>query len=138
MNVSNPIHIRAHHLLCLQGFQGKGYDSAFVANMSDIALRLQKEAALKFKIVDDTDEICAPCPHRDVRTCAKAPDADRCIRNIDSIILKKTGLSVGQIQNAKKSFQLVNTIFQAKDDIEKICGPCAWRGDCLWYSGRLS
>ncbi len=36
------INIRAHHLLCLQGFQGYGYSQDFVRNMAEIIKKIGK------------------------------------------------------------------------------------------------
>lgn len=53
------IRLRPHHLvLCLQTYSGAGYSEAFVANMTDIAQRLNAGAAVE--IVHGPDDICAP------------------------------------------------------------------------------
>lgn len=52
------IRLRAHHLLCLLTYAGKGYSAAFTANYDIIAERLS--AGERIEIVDGPDDICAP------------------------------------------------------------------------------
>ena len=33
--------LRPHHLLCTQGYSGKGYDNDFVAHMTDVVHQLR-------------------------------------------------------------------------------------------------
>ncbi|NVP56361.1 DUF1284 domain-containing protein [Mycoplana rhizolycopersici] len=52
------IRLRAHHLLCMLTFVGKGYSPAFVENYRQIARRLTAGEAIE--LVDGPDDICAP------------------------------------------------------------------------------
>ena len=48
--------LRGHHLLCLQGFQGYGYDEDFVKNMTEINFsRKQKDTLIS--ITNENDDI---------------------------------------------------------------------------------
>ena len=58
------MHLRPHHLLCLQSFIGKGYSSEFVRNMAEIADQLNDNPDQSIRIVRHEDDICAACPHR--------------------------------------------------------------------------
>ncbi|TJU92322.1 MAG: DUF1284 domain-containing protein, partial [Mesorhizobium sp.] len=52
------VRLRAHHLLCLLTYVGKGYSPAFTANYDKVVKRLgEGEAVL---IVSGPDAICAP------------------------------------------------------------------------------
>lgn len=55
--------LRPHHLLCTQGYSGKGYSSDFVLNMTVITNHLRKEANAMVDIVFSTDDICEKCPN---------------------------------------------------------------------------
>ncbi len=50
--------LRAHHLLCLLNYVGKGYSPVFVANYDDVVARLLIGADVE--IVEGADDICAP------------------------------------------------------------------------------
>ncbi|UCI06952.1 DUF1284 domain-containing protein [Mesorhizobium sp. B1-1-8] len=52
------VRLRAHHLLCLLTYVGKGYSPAFTANYDGIVARLG--GGEDFLIVSGADDICAP------------------------------------------------------------------------------
>ena len=53
------VHLRAHHLLCLLTFVGRGYNAAFISNMEWIAAQLSSGAD-DIVLVDGPDDLCAP------------------------------------------------------------------------------
>ena len=54
--------LRPHHLLCTQGYSGKGYSDDFVANMTRITNRLRSGDNAVVDIVFSTDDMCSKCP----------------------------------------------------------------------------
>lgn len=52
------LRLRAHHLLCMLTYIGKGYSPAFIANYDGIAGRLA--AGEDIALVSGPDDICAP------------------------------------------------------------------------------
>lgn len=54
--------LRPHHLLCMQGYAGKGYSDDFVENMTAITTYLQNNTNALVEIVFSTDDICSKCP----------------------------------------------------------------------------
>ncbi|MCS0495388.1 DUF1284 domain-containing protein [Ancylobacter sp. MQZ15Z-1] len=52
------VRLRAHHLLCLLTYVGKGYTPAFVAHYERVVARLN--AGEEAVLVEGPDEICAP------------------------------------------------------------------------------
>ena len=55
--------LRPHHLLCTQGYSGKGYDDAFVENMNRVTQILRGGEPVKIHLTCSTDDLCARCPH---------------------------------------------------------------------------
>ena len=55
--------LRPHHLLCTQGYGGKGYDDAFVVHMNEVVHRLRTEEKTPVTLVFSTDELCSCCPN---------------------------------------------------------------------------
>ena len=56
--------IRAHHILCMQGFQGHGYSEEFSQNMSEVIEYLKSNQEQIIEITDDVDVVCKYCPHK--------------------------------------------------------------------------
>lgn len=55
--------LRPHHLLCTQGYSGKGYSSEFVENMNQITRKLRSREPVKVRLTCSTDDLCAKCPN---------------------------------------------------------------------------
>lgn len=129
---SNIIEIRAHHLLCLQGFQGHGYSQAFAQNMSEIVRYIGLNPDLEIEIVEKCDVICACCPHNVKGVCQKNLGSAQSIREMDMYVLKKLNLKRGTKIRAKDIFTFVNKKLNDSLDIESLCGACEWKEKCLW------
>lgn len=65
------IRFRPHHFLCAYCFEGKGYSSAFIDHFQQLVDTLQAPdgEAVSIEIVNTTDTICGPCPHRSGTQC---------------------------------------------------------------------
>ena len=59
------IHLRPHHLLCTQGYSGKGYDESFVAHMNEVVHELRNVPGTKIMLTFST-----AAPTRRARTSA--------------------------------------------------------------------
>jgi hypothetical protein len=146
------IYLRGHHLLCLQGYQGYGYDEKFKSNMEKILNNLKDDNQNKKIIVTDSpDYICEFCPNlKEDICCGELDISDKTAKNQekiaeintnickkDSIILKKSNL----IKNKKYSFSelisIINTTFQNIKEAKEICEECKWIDKCLWYQSRI-
>ena len=57
------ITLRAHHILCIQGFRGKGYSEDFVSNMKEIIKHIESNKDMQIKIMNSPDYICLSCPN---------------------------------------------------------------------------
>lgn len=124
--------IRAHHLLCMQGFQGYGYSEDFSKNMAEVLKKLKSSPEQKIQIVDECDVICSCCPHNKKETC-KNVFSNWKIKRMDRTVLKKLGLDAGTCISVSNAIYLVNKKFNARSNIQDICGGCKWNEKCLWY-----
>src|SRR5690349_20044494 len=68
---------RPHHFLCTYCFQGKGYSPDFIDNYQAISAELQMNDQALIEVVENTDQICAPCPHRRAQKCVFQKKIDR-------------------------------------------------------------
>lgn len=124
--------IRAHHLLCMQGFQGYGYSEEFSQNLARIIDILISDNKQEIEIIAECDIICSCCPHLLEGKCFKNPMADAEIREMDIKVLEKLELESGIIFEAHEIFTLINKKLSAID-VHSICGNCRWKDKCLWF-----
>lgn len=129
---SEFLKIRAHHLCCIQGFQGYGYSSAFVVNMRAVISDLGAFPSKSLKLVSECDVICVSCPSK--RECSTQRSIlSRKIRNMDIVVMEKLNIKEGTVINADEAFRLINSKLNNASDIEDVCITCKWKQKCLWY-----
>lgn len=59
------IYLRPHHLLCTQGYSGKGYSEGFVSHMNEVVDELRNRPGTKITLTFSTDTLCSCCPHKE-------------------------------------------------------------------------
>jgi len=113
--------LRPHHLLCTQGYSGKGYSDEFVENMTAITNLLRGEESVTINIVFSTDDICVKCPlmlGEDL--CEDQPK----VKRLDKKIVEYFDL-------AEKSYIYQDIIREINDKMttammDDICAECSW------------
>ena len=116
------IRLRPHHLLCTQGYQGKGYSAAFVRNMNAIAARLRNEPETRIELTFGADSLCACCPHRiGENRC----DTQEKVTRFDRKVIEYFGLREGEY-----SYQALIRAIDAQITPAVLADICA---DCAWY-----
>jgi len=134
--MANILKIRAHHLLCMQGFQGYGYSKDFVDNMARVIENIRLRPNSQIELIAECDVICSACPYNGEGVCQKEEDAGQRVRNRDLVILRRLELEVGAIVRAKDIFSVTNSKLKDSPDIQDICGDCDWKEKCLWFTSR--
>ena len=114
MDVSDTIKIRAHHLLCMQGFQGYGYSQNFITNMAQVIKDL-KSPNQQIEIISECDVICSHCPHKKKGVCENNPGSAVKLENMDRQILKKLGLRKGERIKARDILTTIKTKLKTYD-----------------------
>ncbi len=127
------ISIRAHHLLCIQGFQKYGYSDEFVENMEKVIGYLSDPQTV-IKIITGCDVLCFSCPHHQDGLCTK----NNHLSKIDYKVLDVTGLKENVTMKAKEAISLVNAKFDSISAVESVCGGCEWKEKCLWYLSNIN
>jgi hypothetical protein len=110
--------LRPHHLLCTQGYSGKGYSTDFVENMTAITTHLRGNASATVEITFCADDICKKCPRFiEGYFCANAKLMDKKVADYFGIE-EKTYVYQEIIReiNGKMTSAIM-------DDI---CGKCEW------------
>jgi len=113
--------LRPHHLLCTQGYAGKGYSDEFVENMTAITNLLRSGEDVEVELVFSTDDICAKCP---LMLGENLCEDNKKVNRLDKKVVEYFGLEeknyiyqdIVRKINAKMTEQMM-------DDI---CSECSW------------
>jgi hypothetical protein len=123
------VRIRAHNLLCLQGFVGLGYSRDFVENMRHIKDRLRDHPETEIEVTAESDVICERCPHLDGGVCTVDGPVEGTIDNatrMDHRVLEHLGFSDGDIKLWGDILYVLGQKVDSKS-IEILCGDCQWK-----------
>ena len=146
------IYLRGHHLLCLQGYQGYGYDEKFKSNMEKIIKYLKEDnQSEKIIITESSDDICEFCPNLKEDICCgeldisdktkenqgKISEINTSICKKDSIILKRSNLIKNKKYSYNELISIINKTFTTISEANEVCGECNWIDKCLWYQKRI-
>ena len=124
---SSVIRLRAHTLLCLQGFRGMGYSSEFVDNMAAVHRTLTEHPESLIEILDSPDAVCGACPHRRDAGCTLNGDrTEEEMRSQDHVVLQRLGLHMGSRVPWRDVLDRIRVSVRAADDLPLICGSCRW------------
>ncbi len=119
------MNIRAHHLLCMKYFKGKGYSEDFVSNFYEVIKKLKDNPVIK--VVDYPGVICGSCPHNVDDRCVKKPDSEKKVKEKDDRIMKILGVGLNQQIKAADASNLVNLKL---DKLKELCKDCEWKKYC--------
>lgn len=113
--------LRPHHLLCTQGYSGKGYSPEFIENMTAITTLLRADPAITVELVFSTDDICAKCPQRlGENLCSQ----NERVKGFDQKVIDYFGLTEGKYLYSELIAR-INSQMTA-DMMDDICGCCNW------------
>jgi hypothetical protein len=130
---SELIRIRAHHLLCMQGFQGFGYNKKFTENMAQVIEKTIKNPSSFIQVTIGTDSICKMCPHNSQGICDRQSSNN--IRIMDSAVLEKLEIKQGSVHS---SASLISKTMKLNDQtVKRLCGSCSWRDKCLYFQEKI-
>ncbi|MEW6189764.1 MAG: DUF1284 domain-containing protein [Actinomycetota bacterium] len=118
--------LRAHHLLCIHGFQGLGYTPAFVNALRRIIQIIKANENLLIELTNECDILCFTCPHQLGNKCTKhGSSCEEKVRELDDEVLRCLGLKPGSTISVKTLFPLIREKIDEKD-LERMCGNCEW------------
>ena len=126
--------LRAHHLLCLRGFVGMGYNEDFVQNMTQIKERL--EGGEDVVIVDACDDICGSCPNIKNEVCQiSGASSEEEMQRMDRAIIELADIRAGEecVGDAVYEYSELRQIVDANippQGMKAVCGECRWLEHC--------
>lgn len=119
--------IRAHHLLCMQLFEGKGYSETFCEGMAHVIKELQMDKK-GFTLEKASDDICNHCPN-------KVNETDCCLGNEDVENRDKNVMTILHLQeNELLTYESIKNDLKSKIDEKHFIDLC---GDCRWYKKKI-
>lgn len=128
------IKLRGHHILCLLGFRGLGYDEAFVENMTRVHSRVFFNGSL-VKLTTGPDDICSACPKL---SDGCGTEAGSRVSKKDASVLEMLSLKPGDVISTGEIYDRVATTI-SENDLSHICKRCKWHslGYCTEGLGKL-
>ncbi|MFD3158397.1 DUF1284 domain-containing protein [Haloimpatiens sp. FM7330] len=131
---NRTLYIRPHHMLCMQGFQGYGYDSDFAKNMKKIIEIIKKDTNIDIEIIEGCDDICKKCPNNINNVCIDKVKVNK----IDSRVMEKLKMHIGTTLKSKEIFQFANDKLKNFPEANYVCGNCSWKKVCLWFKEAIN
>lgn len=136
MNDTSILHLRPHHLLCLQTFVGHGYSDEFVAQMTLVKRQLAEDPLTPIELFSGTDDLCAHCPNCVEGKCTSEKPAlfDRLVSE-RLIQMQSTNSQVRpSISTAQLKLKGIPKELQMNADLIKQCCPgCQWKELCIKF-----
>ena len=116
------IHLRPHHLLCTQGYSGKGYDETFVAHMNEVVHELRNVPGTKIMLTFSTDTLCSCCPHKEGEDLC---DTQEKVKRFDRKTIEYFGL-----EEKEYVYEDLVREIDEKMTVEMLADICR---DCEWF-----
>ena len=115
------IKLRPHHLLCTQGYSGKGYSDGFVLNMNEVVNKLRNEDGTKIMLTFSTDSLCQCRPNKKGENICATQEK---VKNFDDKTVTYFALE-------EKEYVYKDIVNEIKSKItpqmlEDICTGCCW------------
>ena len=120
----SPIPLRAHHALCLQFFEGRGYSQSFVDHLQQ-TLDLFR-AGHPIVLVEGCDHICQCCPCLKEGRCTTEEKVTRYDRQIAQLC----GFRIGSVTDFEAITRSVSTHLLNTPLFSTLCPDCEWRAIC--------
>ena len=127
--------LRPHHLLCLQGFSGHGYDPAFTANLGVLARAVAADPSEPVTLVEGLDDVCAACPHAQHGACASPEGGEASAREHDAVVLAALGLRAGDVTSFADVRRRLASTADARSALWLRCQSCRWLAVCSFPVG---
>ena len=128
------LHLRPHHLLCLQTFTGHGYSEEFVRHMTAVQGLLLTDALASIGLVHGVDELCAHCPNNRDGQCTSANPA-----LFDAHVLSRLQVSGAVPEDLTGRSAVLHgipdSLTVSASVLEECCPGCEWKPLCAEWSG---
>ncbi|MDO4285647.1 MAG: DUF1284 domain-containing protein [Eubacteriales bacterium] len=114
--------LRPHHLLCTQGYSGKGYSEGFVAHMDEVVAYLRNDPEAEVELVFSTDELCSACPNRLGTDLCE--DQEK-VKRFDGKLVRYFGLEEHRTYRYREIVREIDE-GMTPERLADICDGCGW------------
>ncbi|CAH2212545.1 DUF1284 domain-containing protein [Tepidibacter aestuarii] len=114
--------LRAHHIFCIQGYIGKGYDEDFTHNMDKIVKHLKSNPKAKITITDSIDCICSKCPNNINNSNCQTQDK---VTALDSKVIDLLNLEKDKTYTYNELLEILKNNLSI-EKFSRICSSCQW------------
>ena len=116
------MHLRPHHILCIQKFTGCGYNNRFTAHMQSIVSELRRIPETPVTLMQGCDELCKMCPNNRNGSCTSLEK----VAALDNAVLIACNRFYGDNAPwARLAAKAREQIFET-EKFTKICTHCQW------------
>lgn len=115
------IKLRPHHLLCTQGYSGKGYSDTFVENMNAVVKKLRGSEPVTIQLTFSTDDLCGSCPHMQGVNLCETNDK---VKRFDRKVVEYFHLEEREYVYQQLVAQIRETM--TPEMLADICDGCSW------------
>jgi len=137
---SAVLHLRPHHLLCLQTFTGRGYSEEFVRHMTLVRDQLIREPLTPVELVSGVDDLCAHCPNNVDGQCTSDNPAlfdSKVSRKLySSGIISPDAVSKDHPGKQPVLTGIPDALEISSSVLEECCPGCEWKELCLSIAGK--
>ncbi len=125
-DLPDPIPLRAHDVLCFQGFRGKGYSEAFVQRMRALAEAFAADPGRRVRLEARPASLCAACPHGGEAGCTLGGEGHEAhMAAQDRTVLARLGWAEGTIVPWEEILARIRAKVQGAD-LPSVCTTCPW------------
>lgn len=123
--------LRGHHLFCVQGFKGFGYNQEFTSNFARVTE--QVKMGIPIQVVEGPDDICKKCPHLHGERCTWGETNDAEVRNHDKVVMENLDLMGGQTITISEVISRFSAGKEKAQAILNECAKCPWTNICGFW-----
>lgn len=123
--MENRIRIRPHHLLCLLGFVGFGYNKKFIKNIAKISRNIKENPELEITLVMSWDDICSECPYFFDSKCLKTDNSEDILKEKERQVTSILNVDFKKPVKIKDLYLKIKNKFSLKE-FDKLCKNCEW------------
>lgn len=125
---STPFTLRAHHLMCVTTYQGKGYSPEFVANMNRVWHALRSGEQPVVAVHAQADPLCMSCPNLQDASVPTSCQFQRSIEARDRRLIQAMGWVEGQTVELAPVMEQI--LANHAELLGHVCQGCDWMAIC--------